>query len=49
VIATAITLLAGVLVTWQLSSRECQQEVARQQTGPSAPPTTSAEAQLRKC
>ncbi len=49
VIATAIALLAGVVVAWQLSSRDCQQELASQRTGPSTPPTTSAEAQLRKC
>ncbi len=48
-IATALALLAAVLVAWQLSSRDCQQELARQQTGPGAPPTTPAEAQLRKC
>ncbi len=49
-IATAIALLAGVLVAWQLSSRDCQRELARQQTDPSAPPTTTAaEAQLRRC
>jgi hypothetical protein len=48
-IATALALLAGVLVAWQLSSRDCQQELARQQSGPGAPPATPAEAQLRKC
>jgi EmrB/QacA subfamily drug resistance transporter len=48
-IATALALLAGALVAWQLSSRDCQQELARQQSGPGAPPTTPAEAQLRKC
>jgi hypothetical protein len=48
-IATALALLAGVLVAWQLSSRDCQQELARQQSGRDAPPTTPAEAQLRKC
>ena len=48
-IATAIAVLAGVLVAWQLSSRDCQQELARQQSGPGVPPTTPAEAQLRKC
>ena len=48
-IATALALLAGLLVAWQLSSRDCQQELAHQQFGPGAPPTTPAEAQLRKC
>jgi MFS family permease len=48
-IATVLALLAGILVAWQLSSRDCQQELARQQSGPGAPPTTPAEAQLRKC
>jgi ABC-type sulfate transport system permease component len=48
-IATALALLAGVLVAWQLSSRDCQQELARQQSGPGTPLTTRAEAQLRKC
>jgi hypothetical protein len=35
-IAAALALLAGVLVAWQLSSRDCQQELARQQSGPGA-------------
>jgi EmrB/QacA subfamily drug resistance transporter len=48
-IATALALLAGVLVLWQLSSRESQQELARRRSGPGAPPTPPAEAQLRKC
>ncbi len=46
-IATGFAVLAGVLVAVQLRSRDCQQELARQQTaGATAPP---AEAQLRKC
>ncbi len=48
-IATAIALLAVVLVAWQLSSRDCQQELSRQQPEAGAPPPTPAEAQLRKC
>lgn len=49
-IAGGIAVLAGVLVAVQLRSRECQEELARQnsaaQGGPAVPP---AEAQLRKC
>jgi EmrB/QacA subfamily drug resistance transporter len=48
-IATVIAVLAVVLVAWQISSRDCQQELARQRSGPGIPPTTPAEAQLRKC
>jgi len=44
-----IALVAAVLVAWQLGSRDCQQEPARQQPAPGAPPATPAEAQLRKC
>ena len=47
--ATGIALLAVVLVAWRLGSRDCQQELARQQPAPGAPPATPAEAQLRKC
>ncbi len=48
-IATALALFAAVLVTWQLSPRDSQRELARQQPGHGIPPTTPAEAQLRKC
>jgi MFS family permease len=48
-IATALALLAAVLVSWQIGSRDCQQELVRQQATPGVPPTTAAEAQLRKC
>ena len=48
-VATGIALLAAVLAAWRLGSRDCQQELARQQPEPGAPPVTPAEAQLRKC
>jgi EmrB/QacA subfamily drug resistance transporter len=48
-VATGIALLAAVLAAWRLGSRDCQQELARQQPGPGAPAATPAEAQLRKC
>jgi hypothetical protein len=48
-VATGIALLAVVLVAWRLGSRDCQQELARQQPAPGAAPATPAEAQLRKC
>jgi MFS family permease len=48
-IATAIALLAVVLAAWRLGSRDCQQELTRQQPQPGTPPVTPAEAQLRKC
>jgi MFS family permease len=48
-VAAGIAVLATVLVTWRLGSRDCQQELARQQPAPGTPPATPAEAQLRKC
>ena len=48
-VATGIAVLAAVLAAWRLGSRDCQQELARQQPEPGAPPATPAEAQLRKC
>ena len=49
-IATGIAVLAAALVAIQIRSRDCQQELARQQTAQGGarlvPP---AEAQLRKC
>jgi EmrB/QacA subfamily drug resistance transporter len=48
-IATGIAVLAAALVAFQLSSRSCQRELARQQTGSTVPPVPPAEAQLRKC
>jgi hypothetical protein len=41
--------LAATIVALQISSKSCQQELARQQPGPGRPPPVpSAEAQLRK-
>jgi Major Facilitator Superfamily len=48
-VATGIALVAAVLAAWRLGSRDCQQELARQQPEPGTPPATPAEAQLRKC
>lgn len=49
-IATALALLTVALVVFQLSSRSCQQELARQRAAAgSAPLVPSAESQLRKC
>jgi predicted MFS family arabinose efflux permease len=49
-IATGISLLAMALIAWQLRSRDCQDELARQKAdqGDRAP-VPPAEAQLRKC
>ncbi len=48
-VATGIAVLATVLVAWQLGSRDCQRELARQRPAAGTPPATPAEAQLRKC
>ena len=49
-VAAGLAVLAGVLVAVQIRSRDCQQELARQQAADgSARPVPAAEAQLRKC
>ena len=49
-IAAGLAVLAGVVVTIELRSRDCQQELARQQAADgSERPVPAAEAQLRKC
>ena len=49
-LAGGLAVLAGVVVTVELRSRDCQQELARQQAADgSERPVPAAEAQLRKC
>jgi EmrB/QacA subfamily drug resistance transporter len=48
-IAAGLAALAATIVALQISSKSCQQELARQQPGPGRPPPVPlAEAQLRK-
>jgi predicted MFS family arabinose efflux permease len=49
-VATGIALLAAALVAWQLRSRDCQDELARQKADQGVrAPVPPAEPQLRKC
>jgi hypothetical protein len=49
-IAAGLAVLAGVVVTMELRSRDCQQELAGQQAADGSDrPVPAAEAQLRKC
>jgi EmrB/QacA subfamily drug resistance transporter len=49
-IAAGIAVLAVALVAWQLRSRDCQDELARQKAAQAGrAPVPPAEAQLRKC